>query len=335
MTKSLSDYDALFASLGQLLEPRNIDPKTGTLKRGRPKLHHDGTDGTTPVQRCRARKSAAKVAQDRPLAAAMRILAVSDIHSNISCARKLRTQEDNRFDVIAIAGDIGRNHADEIFEILKSFRCPIVYINGNHDDPSATRSAAFRSGCHLVHLNIVRVGPLNFTGFSFPELTSQLTHAEHSRRCQNNLREQFDAANIDPSCTVFIAHDRAAHLSKRFPNLLLHLYGHIHRFEVLRRGATTYVNSSALDRIRHVIPKTLTPEAFSYPGDLRDANAGNYAVIEVGRERGIAVECRLLKRHYADWTQLGDCPRYMRSGGQPLLIDEEASFGDNAPQSRS
>jgi hypothetical protein len=84
-----------------------------------------------------------------------------------------------------------------------------------------------------------------------------------------------------------------------------------------------------MDRVRHVIPKRLAPETFSYPDDLRDANAGNYAVIEVGRERNIAVECRLLKWHYADWTQLENCPRYKRSGGQLLLIDEEACFGDN------
>lgn len=58
--------------------------------------------------------------------AAMRILAISDIHNNVACVRKLRAQEDNSFDVIAIAGDVGGYRAFEIFEVLKSFKCPIV-----------------------------------------------------------------------------------------------------------------------------------------------------------------------------------------------------------------
>jgi predicted phosphodiesterase len=33
----------------------------------------------------------------------MRILALSDMHNNVACARKLRAQENNDFDVIAIA----------------------------------------------------------------------------------------------------------------------------------------------------------------------------------------------------------------------------------------
>jgi hypothetical protein len=329
MTKSLSDYDASIASLGQP-KPRNIDPKTGTLKIGRPKIPHGGPDDTTAIQRYRARQKAAKAgaqrAQHRSLATAMRILAVSDIHDNVACVRKLRAQEDNRFDAIAIAGDIGGHRADEIFEILKSFSCPIVYIDGNHDDRSATRSAALDSGCHLAHLNIVRIGPLNFTGFSFVEPTAQLTDAEHSQLCQSNLLEQFVAANVDPSCTVLIAHDRVGRLSERFPNLLLHLYGHRDPFNVRQEGSTTYVNSSALDRIRPVIPKSLTPEAASY-ADIRHTNLGNYAVIEVGREGDIAVECRLLRRQHANWTPVNAFigGRY----GGPLLIDEEACFGDN------
>jgi Icc-related predicted phosphoesterase len=303
MTKSLSP---LFARLGQQLERRNTNPKTGRVLTGRPK------------------KAAKAAAQHRPLASAVRILAVSDIHNNVACVRKLRAQEeDNSFDVIAIAGDIGKNRADDIFEVLKSFNCPIVYVDGNHDDRSATRSAALKSGGHPAHLNFVPVGPLNFTGFSFMEpKTSQLTDAD----CLDNLRDQFDAANVDPSSTIFITHDRVG-LSRRFPNLLLHLYGHIHTFEVLRRGTTTCVNSSALDRILPVIPKSLTPKAAS-SADVRHANHGNYAVIEVGRERDILVECRLLRRQYANWTPLDNSWLVGRHGG-PLLIDEEACFGDN------
>jgi len=41
----------------------------------------------------------------------MKILAISDIHNNVACVRKLRAQEANEYDVIAIAGDIGARAA--------------------------------------------------------------------------------------------------------------------------------------------------------------------------------------------------------------------------------
>ncbi len=47
---------------------------------------------------------------------------------------------------------------------------------------------------------------------------------------------------------VLVTHDRATHLGATFPGLLMHLYGHIHRYECFERDGTTYVNVSALDR---------------------------------------------------------------------------------------
>jgi predicted phosphodiesterase len=54
----------------------------------------------------------------------MRVLALSDIHNNVSCVRKLREQESNRLDALVIAGDIGRQRAAEVL-------CPVVFVNGN------------------------------------------------------------------------------------------------------------------------------------------------------------------------------------------------------------
>ena len=63
----------------------------------------------------------------------MRLLAISDIHNNVACVRKLRGQESNDFDAIVLAGDIGGDRATEIFKVLKTFRCPILYVHGNWD----------------------------------------------------------------------------------------------------------------------------------------------------------------------------------------------------------
>src|SRR5437588_3156761 len=85
----------------------------------------------------------------------MKILAISDIHNNVACVRKLRSQEANEFDVIAIAGDIGDYRAKEIFDVLKTFRCPIVYVHGNWDSKLGYNDN-FGPDCHLLHLNVVK-----------------------------------------------------------------------------------------------------------------------------------------------------------------------------------
>ena len=116
-----------------------------------------------------------------------------------------------------------------------------------------------------------------------------------------------------------MAHDRATHLDRDFPGLLLHLYGHIHTFDVRDRAGTTYVNTSALDRI--------LPVASKRDRRVRYVNAGNYAVIEVDRNGRVGVECRLLKRNYQKWNVIGPRSTLNPMGGE--LIPEESKFGDN------
>jgi predicted phosphodiesterase len=95
----------------------------------------------------------------------MKILAIADIHNNVASVRKLRAQELNGYDVIAIAGDIGTHGAVEIFEILTTFKCPIVYVHGNWD--RMPEDAKFGARAHLVHLQVVKVAGLAFAGYSF------------------------------------------------------------------------------------------------------------------------------------------------------------------------
>ncbi len=255
--------------------------------------------------------------------AEMRILAISDMHNNVACVRKLRAQEPNAYDVIASPGDIGTHRAAEIFETLRTFKCPIVFVHGNwdrEDDVFGGRRT------HLVHLRAVKVGKLSFAGYSFdgpaPDgMGANAGHAEYARRCRAVVRAAIRENGIDLRRCVLLAHDRATHLDREFPGLLLHLYGHVHTFDVRERAGTTYVNTSALDRILPVASKRNRRQ-------VRYVNAGNYAVIEVGRNGEIAVECRILERNYQKWNVLG-----LRStvngpmGGE--LIPEDAIFGDN------
>jgi predicted phosphodiesterase len=251
----------------------------------------------------------------------VRILAISDIHNNVACVRKLRAQESNEFDVIAVPGDIGTHRAVEIFGVLTTFRCPIVYIHGNWD--RMPDGMGFGSEAHLVHLRVVRVGRLSFTGYSFdrPEEGGPAgSRSEYTRRCRARVIQAIREAGVTPSRCVLMAHDRAARLDQELPGLLLHLYGHVHRFDVSQRAGTTYVNVSALDRLLPVRQKPRSRQ-------LSYVNAGNYAAIEVRDDGAVTVECRLLARNYGDWTVV---PRpAMKRPAVGELIPEERIFGDN------
>jgi predicted phosphodiesterase len=254
----------------------------------------------------------------------MRILAISDMHNNVACVRKLRAQESNDYDVIAIPGDIGSLRAAEIFETLKTFECPIVYVRGNWD--RMPEDARFGRQVHFAHLKIVKVGKLAFTGYSFSgslpnSLGTTANDADYGRKCRALLAAAIRDAGVDLRRCVLMAHDRAAHLDREFPNLLLHLYGHVHTFEVRKRAGTTYVNTSALDRILPVASKRNR-------GTVRHVNAGNYAAIEIARSADVSVECRLLRRNYEHWHVIDRRP--LINGGMGVeLIPEDAEFGDN------
>jgi predicted phosphodiesterase len=159
----------------------------------------------------------------------MKILAIADIHNNVASVRKLRAQELNGYDAIAIAGDIGTHGAAEVFEILTTFKCPIVYVHGNWD--RMPEDAKFGARAHLAHLEVVKVGSLAFGGYSFRgPLPQRLGHgaAEYAEKCRSLLRAAIRKSGVDLQRCVLITHDRARHLDRDFPNLLLHIYGHVH-----------------------------------------------------------------------------------------------------------
>jgi predicted phosphodiesterase len=257
----------------------------------------------------------------------MKILAISDIHNNVACVRKLRAQEANEYDVIAIAGDVGTRAAPEIFATLATFECPIVYVHGNWDRMPDDVTLGARA--RLVHLKAVKVGSLTFAGYSFraalPGRRKVSSAAEYGHRCRALVRAALRRSGTDLRRCVLLAHDRARHLDRDFPNLLLHIYGHVHTFDVLRRGATTYVNASALDRMLPVARKHDRKH-------LRHVNAGNYAVINVGRGGKVSVECRLLRRNYQEWTVIGRSTSNGPVGKH--LIPEDAVFADDGSFAR-
>lgn len=191
----------------------------------------------------------------------MKILAISDMRNNVACVRKLRSQENNDFDVIAIAGDVGSYRATEIFDVFKSFRCPIVYVYGNWDH-NLTHRTDFGKDCHLIHLNVVKIGSL-FSGFSdFPRgrdpvikrIPKHITGTHYVQRYRDALVDALTRSKADLRRTVILTHERVTRLGPRLPGVLFCLYGHIHTFAVSESRGSKYVNVSALDRIIPVLP---------------------------------------------------------------------------------
>ena len=99
----------------------------------------------------------------------MRLLALSDIHGNISAVQQLRLREPNIFDAVVVAGDIGASENGQesaaILNILESFLCPVLYVYGNWDY-ELDYDQSFGPACHHLHLNLVKAGGFCFVGFS-------------------------------------------------------------------------------------------------------------------------------------------------------------------------
>jgi hypothetical protein len=95
----------------------------------------------------------------------MRLLALSDIHGQVDAVQRLRAQESNDFDAVVVAGDIGGDSADQVFGILATFGCPVLYVYGNHDHVLAY-DHPFPGQAHHLHLQAVSIGNHLFTGYS-------------------------------------------------------------------------------------------------------------------------------------------------------------------------
>ena len=246
----------------------------------------------------------------------MRLLALSDIHDNLVALRRLRAQETNAFDAIVVAGDIGNAGAGAFFDILRSFACPVVYVYGNWDN-ELDYAASYGADCRLLHQNVVTIGGVHFTGFSGcptkwgrNPIARKLDAAHDVALSPRVLALNRDALKrtvarerIDPDRTVVVTHERLARLDDVAPGALLHLYGHVHAFADRTRGASRHVNVSVLDRPVSAHPRGAPTRERAA---LRNFNAGNYVVIEIGRARGLAVRCVPLPHDYPGWVALDD-----------------------------
>lgn len=153
----------------------------------------------------------------------MRFLLLSDIHNNLLAVEKMRAQEPNSFDALVVAGDIGSDSAHQIFDVLATFKCPVLYVYGNWDH-KLSYDASFGDVCHHLHLSPFELSPITFAGFSgcpagwgqnpealrlcrevddaHSEIISTLNNAENEAKRAQSLIETEYTASVDGLTTT-------------------------------------------------------------------------------------------------------------------------------------
>jgi predicted phosphodiesterase len=264
----------------------------------------------------------------------MRLLAISDIHNNLVAVRRLRALETNDFDAIVVAGDLGNAAAGQIFEILASFKCPVLYVYGNWDHALDYTSAP-HPDFHLIHQDVVTIGGYHFSGFSGcptqwgkNPIAERLADApdRRERALQLNregLRKVLKRSTADPRKTIIVTHERLGRLSAIAPHALLHLFGHVHGFGDTTIEDTRFVNVSVLDRQLSARPRDKREAS---QADTRNFNAGNYVKIELAPDR-LTVQNVVLPHAYPRWIPLAE-----RHGGLPWIDEEQEWWRPTDPR---
>ena len=242
----------------------------------------------------------------------MRILACSDIHNNVSAVRKLREREVNCYDAMIVAGDIGSDAAQSIFDILRTFDCPVLYVLGNWDHRLG-HDQDFGSGCHHIHLAPFRVGNLVIVGESTDGIdpawnstrteieaikpvelpAARVAYLEHQRALLPKI-----VAGEAYNRTIVVTHYKLTKTKYYLPSVPLFLFGHNHGFRDTTFLGQRFVNVSALDKKVMVTKRSLNQVNRD---DYRIINDGSYVVITHDTQGGFTVECRRFDPDLSEW----------------------------------
>lgn len=244
----------------------------------------------------------------------VKILSCSDIHNKVEAVEQLQSLESNDFDAIIVAGDIGSEATGEVFEVLRTFDCPVLYVLGNWDHRLEHRQN-FRERCHHVHLSPFVINGLTVVGQSVDGIDP-----EWDARCQNSaaieaataaadrrlyLKEQREKLSKivsagNPERTVVVSHYRLTKTKGDLPDVPLFLFGHIHKFEDVTYRGQRFVNVSALDKKIMVAEKGKRPK----PKDWRYINDGSYVIITHTERAGFSVEPRRFYPDFSGWQRI-------------------------------
>lgn len=245
----------------------------------------------------------------------MRILACSDIHNNVAAVRKLRFREANGYDAVIVAGDIGSNVAQEIFDVLGTFGCPVLFVLGNWDR-RLPHHTEFGERCHHLHLSPFRLDGLSVVGESIDGIdpaweavraeveaenpsdvsAARTAFTQHQRRLLSKI-----VADEGSDRTIVVTHYRPTRTKDHLPGVPLFLFGHNHGFLDKTFLGSRFVNVSALDNKVMVVPHGLNRHSLA---DYRFINDGSYVVITHDRIDGFVVESRRFAPDFTGWRRI-------------------------------
>jgi Icc-related predicted phosphoesterase len=99
----------------------------------------------------------------------------------------------------------------------------------------------------------------------------QLAKSEVLRLNRQSISDAMREAGADPKKSIIMTHERLSRLSQEFPETLLHIFGHIHKYSDHTFKGTRYINVAALDR--------------------SNPDVGNYATVEIDSSLEVKAEC--------------------------------------------
>lgn len=215
----------------------------------------------------------------------MRILAISDIHNLVPAVQELRAREANDFDAVVVAGDFGSEGAQLIFDILSTFRCPVLYIRGNWDYQYDV-STNFGPNCFHIHNETFALGDWHVVGLDFFD--------------ENRAELAAKVRKVGSTKSIVVTHDRLTNTSKDMAGVPLFLYGHHHHFEDKTFKGSRFVNVSALGEIITVRLEGSTKLGISH---LRNAIRGSYITIEIDQLGDINITPHNFHQDTSGWEQ--------------------------------
>lgn len=219
----------------------------------------------------------------------MNMLVLSDIHGSVEAVKELRRREGNDFDAILVAGDtvgFGHKRIEDIFSLLASFQCPVLYVLGNWD--ARLRGRSFGLSCLHIHMQ-----PTEVQGYCVAGMDFGATGVAERRAFAAMI------ADKGPENCIVLTHDRLASTVDDMARVPLFVSGHRHKYQCTLWRGSRFLNPGALGAVRTV---SLTGHAAAPLSELRNAIDASYAVVSIEGNGTMRIEQRVLAQDVTEYA---------------------------------
>ncbi|MGO4115100.1 metallophosphoesterase family protein [Rhizobium ruizarguesonis] len=199
-----------------------------------------------------------------------RVLACSDIHNNINAVCQLRAREVHDYDAVIMAGDIGSDRPDEVFDILRTFDCPVLLGNWDH---RLEHRRNFGAQCHHLHLTPYPVGDLSIIGgidqeweASSAEAADDAAIARQAHLARQRAKLAAIVAAQAPERTIVVSHYR-----------LTKTHRHAARFGGDASAVASHMSPTSAQDHAHRASNMALRALGSFPSTMSSPGKGSFA----------------------------------------------------------